>query len=160
VHDGSIFFLSANIEYGQADAVVRYDPESGSSRRVALPVARPDAHATVRGDVVYVLAATGALDAVDTRAGKRIWHLETSVNRGSELVADDGHVYFTAADGRLLAVDAGRGRLVGQTRARPGSNSDTVAGSLPEPVLAHHRIYATAPDGTVFAMDAREPSAW
>ncbi|MGC0338860.1 serine/threonine-protein kinase [Streptomyces sp. SLBN-8D4] len=160
VHDGSVFFLSANNEYGDTDAVVRYSPESGSSRRVALPVARPDAHAAVRGDVVYVLAATGSLDAVDTRVRKRVWHLETTVSRGSEPVADDGHVYFTAADGRLLAVDVFKGRLVGQTRARPGSNSGTVDGSLPEPVLAHHHVYATAPDGTVFAVDAREPASW
>jgi len=160
VHDGSVFFLSADTVYGDTDAVVRYSPESRSSRRVELPVARPDARATVRGDVVYVLAATGSLDAVDTRARKRLWHLETSVSRGSEPVADDGHVYFTAADGRLLAVDAGEGQLVGQTPARPGPNSGTVADALPKPVLADGHVYATAPDGTVFAVDAREPSDW
>ncbi|MFF4034647.1 serine/threonine-protein kinase [Streptomyces sviceus] len=159
-HGGSVFFLSTNNLYGDTDAVVRYTPGTGASRRVKLPVARPDAQATVRGNMVYVLAMSGSLDAVDTAAGKRLWNLETSVSRGSVPVADDRHVYFTTADGRLLAVDADKGRLVGQTPVRLGSNSGTVAGALPSPTAADGRIYATAPDGTVFAVDAREPSAW
>lgn len=159
-HDGSVFFLSTNRVYGDTDAVVRYTPASKSSRRVALPVARPDARATVRGNVVYVLAADGALDAVGVEARKRLWHLETSVSRGSAPVADGNHVYLTTADGRLLAVDAARGRLVGQTPARPGADSGQVVGTVPAPVLAQGHIYATAPDGTVFAVDARNPAAW
>ncbi|MFC8365458.1 serine/threonine-protein kinase [Streptomyces griseorubiginosus] len=160
VRDGSVFFLSTNEVYGDTDAVVRYTPATRSTRRVKLPVARPDAQATVHGNTVYVLATSGALDAVDMEAGKRLWNLETSVSRGSVPVADGRHVYFTTADGRLFAVEADDGRLVGQTPARLGSNSGTVAAALPRPVLAAHRIYATAPDGTVFAVDARDPSAW
>jgi outer membrane protein assembly factor BamB len=160
VHDGSVFFLSTNEVYGDTDAVVRYTPKTRSTRRVRLPVARPDAQATVHGTTVYVLATSGALDAVDTETGKRLWNLETSVSRGSVPVADGRHVYFTTADGRLLAVGADDGRLVGQTPARLGSNSGTVAASLPHPVLADHHVYATAPDGTVFAVDARRPQDW
>ena len=158
--DGSVFFLSTNRVYGDTDAVVRYTPASKSLRRVALPVARPDARATVRGNVVYVLGADGSLDAVDVEARKRLWHLETSVSRGSAPVADGNHVYLTTADGRLLAVDAAGGRLVGQTPARPGANSGQVVGTVPAPVLANGHVYATAPDGTVFAVDARNPAAW
>ncbi len=160
VQGGSVFFLSANKVYGDTDAVVRYTPASESSRRVALPAPRPDAQATVHGNIVYLLSATGSLDAVSLEARKRLWHLETSVSRGSVPVADSSHVYLTAADGRLLAVDADKGRLVGQTAARLGSNSGQVVGALPKPVLADHHVYATAPDGTVFAVDARNPSAW
>ncbi|MFC8436091.1 serine/threonine-protein kinase [Streptomyces sp. NPDC057253] len=160
VHDGSVFFLSTNEVYGDTDAVVRYTPATRSTRRVKLPVARSDAQATVHGNTVFVLATSGALDAVDTETGKRLWNLETSVSRGSVPVTDGRHVYFTTADGRLLAVEAANGRLVGQTPARLGSNSGTVAGALPHPVLADHHVYATAPDGTVFAVDARDPSAW
>ncbi|WP_020141104.1 serine/threonine-protein kinase [Streptomyces sp. 351MFTsu5.1] len=160
VHDGSVFFLSTNEVYGDTDAVVRYTPATRSTRRVKLPVARPDAQATVHGTTVYVLATSGALDAVDMEAGKRLWNLETSVSRGSVPVADGRRVYFTTADGRLFAVEADDGRLVGQTPARLGSNSGTVAAALPRPVLADHHIYATAPDGTVFAVDAGDPSAW
>ncbi|MGX1476545.1 UNVERIFIED_CONTAM: outer membrane protein assembly factor BamB [Streptomyces canus] len=160
VRDGSVFFLATDNLYGDTDAVVRYTPASRSSDRVKLPVARSDAQATVHGNVVYVLATNGSLDAVDTDAGKRLWTLETSVSRGSVPVADARHVYFTAADGRLLAVDAAEGRLVGQTPARLGSNSGIVAGALPKPVLAEGHVYATAPDGTVFAVDARKPSDW
>ncbi|MFI0540288.1 serine/threonine-protein kinase [Streptomyces sp. WSLK1-3] len=159
-HGGSVVLLSTDNLYGDTDAVVRYTPATGASRRVKLPVARADAQATVRGDMVFVLAMSGSLDAVDMTAGKRLWNLETSVSRGSVPVADDRHVYVTTADGRLLAVDADKGRLVGQTPARLGSNSGTVAGSLPRPTVADGRVYATAPDGTVFAVDAREPSRW
>ncbi|MGY6024009.1 serine/threonine-protein kinase [Streptomyces spinosirectus] len=159
-HTGSVYFLSANKVYADTDAVLRYTPASGASRRVALPVARPDAQATVRGNVVYVLAPDGSLDAVSLEARKRLWHFETSVSRSSAPVADSRSVYLSAGDGRLLAVDAAKGRLVGQTPARPGAGSGQVASSLPGPVLAHSHIYATAPDGTVFSVDARDPAAW
>jgi outer membrane protein assembly factor BamB len=158
--DGSVFFLAADAGNGDTDAVVRYTPESGTSSRVELPVARLDAHATVRGNVVHVLAASGTLDAVDLGAGKHLWSLETSVSRSSAPVADGDHVYVTAADGRLLAVDAREGKLLGQTRPRLGTNSDQVVAAVPPPVIAGTRIYATAPDGTVFAVNAGNPSAW
>ncbi|SOD84694.1 serine/threonine-protein kinase [Streptomyces sp. Ag109_G2-15] len=157
---GSVYFLSADPVYGDTDAVVRYTANSRTSRRVVLPTARQDAQATVHGGVVFLLGSTGALDAVDTGAGKRIWHLETSVSRGSALVAHDHYVYFSAADGRLLAVDARRGDLAGQTPPRLDAQPDGVASGLSAPVLTPARVYATAPDGTVFALDGRDPSAW
>ncbi|WP_411152721.1 serine/threonine-protein kinase [Streptomyces sp. A30] len=157
---GSVYLLSAAGAYGDTAAVVRYDPGSRASVRVTLPVPRQGVHAGVRGNVVHLLASGGSLEAVDTKTRKRPWHLETSVSRGSVPVADDKHVYVSAPDGRLLAVDADSGRLVGQTPPRLGTDSDRVAGTLPTPVLAHHHIYATAPDGTVFAVPAKDPSAW
>ncbi|MFL4906169.1 protein kinase domain-containing protein [Streptomyces sp. MMS24-I2-30] len=157
---GSLFLLSVDGVTGETDEVVRYTPGSGTTRRVPLPVPRLTPQATVRGDVVYLLSAGGALEAVDVDAGKRSWHLETSVSRGSEPVADDRHVYFSAADGRLLAVDARDGRLVGQTPPRLGTNSDEVPAVLPAPLLIDGHLYAGAPDGTVFALDARDPAAW
>ncbi|MEU9156558.1 serine/threonine-protein kinase [Streptomyces sp. NPDC048417] len=158
--DGAVFLLATDPVYGDTDAVVRYTPASRDTRRVKLPVPRGDAQAGVYDGVVYVLAATGALDAVDIDAGKRTWHLETSVSRGSAPVADDRHVYFTAADGRLLAVDARKGTLVGQTPARLGSNADQVTAVLPAPLVLGTHVYATAPDGTVFAVDAEDPAGW
>ncbi len=116
--------------------------------------------ATVRGNVVYVLATGGSLEAIDTDTHKRTWHLETSVSRGSVPVADARHVYVTAPDGRLLAVDADTGRLVGQTAARLGADSGQVVATLPEPVVANNRVYAAAPDGTVFSVNSRTPGAW
>ncbi|MHB9859948.1 serine/threonine-protein kinase [Streptomyces sp. YIM S03343] len=158
--DGSVDFLSLDTGFGYADAVVRYSPASGATHRVALPVVREDAQATVAGNVVYILAAAGSLEAVDLDSGKRRWHLETSVSRGSAPVVADGHVYVSAADGRLLAADAGSGKLVGQTPARLGADSGEVVAVLPHPVAAHGHIYGAAPDGTVFAVDGRDPSAW
>ncbi|MFF3336604.1 PQQ-binding-like beta-propeller repeat protein [Streptomyces sp. NPDC002888] len=157
---GSVFFLSVDNVYSRAQAVVRYTPATKASRRVKLPVPRQDAQVSVRGNVVHILAMGGSLEAVDVDAGKQLWHLETSVSRGSAPVADAAHVYVTAADGRLLAVDARTGRLVGQTPPRLGTDADWVAATLPVPVLAGGRVFASAPDGTVFGVDGRDPAGW
>ncbi|WP_210578009.1 serine/threonine-protein kinase [Streptomyces sp. GESEQ-4] len=157
---GSVFFVGADAVYGDAKAVVRYTPDSGAVRRVALPVPLEQAHGTVRGNLVYLMGSGGSLVAVDIEARKQRWSLETSVSRASAPVTDGRHVYVTAPDGRLLAVDAREGRLLGQTAARLGANSDQVMAALPEPVIAGGHIYAAAPDGTVFALDARDPSTW
>ncbi|MEU6668555.1 serine/threonine-protein kinase [Streptomyces sp. NPDC046727] len=157
--DGSVFFLAVDSGYG-AREIVRYTPGTGATRRVALPAVLDGAHATVRGNVVYVLATGGSLDAVDVASGRRLWHLETSVSRGSLPVAQGERVYFTASDGRLLAVDARKGRLIGQTPARLGANSAQVMSTPPAPVPVGDRVYAGAPDGTVFTVDGRNPAAW
>jgi outer membrane protein assembly factor BamB len=157
---GAVYFTAVDPVYGDTDAVVRYDPASRAVDRVALPVPRQDTQAAVHGDVVYVLAAGGSLEAFDLARGKRLWHLETSVSRGSAPVADGRQVYFTAADGRLIAVDGRRGRHVGQTPARLGTDSGKVSGVVPAPVLVGTRVYAAAPDGTVFGVDGRDPGAW
>ncbi|MER6540307.1 serine/threonine-protein kinase [Streptomyces sp900105755] len=158
--DGTVFMLSADPVYGDAVAVVRYTPMSGDTRRVKLPVPREDAQAGVHGGMVYVLAATGSLDAVDMTAGRRTWHAETSVSRGSVPVADGRHVYFSAADGRLMAVDARSGTAAGQTSARFGTGSGGVTTSVPAPLLLDSHVCAAAPDGTVFAVDAGDPGDW
>ncbi|MEU5042792.1 serine/threonine-protein kinase [Streptomyces griseorubiginosus] len=157
---GSLFFLSVDQVYDFAKAVIRYTPGKDATHKVALPVPRLGAQATVHDGVVYVLAGGGALEAIDVDAGRRLWHLETSVSRGSVPVSDGRHVFVAASDGRLLAVDARKGTLVGQTPARLGANSTDVIAVQPRPVLANHHIYATAPDGSVFAVDAGDPSAW
>ncbi|MGW4912276.1 outer membrane protein assembly factor BamB family protein [Streptomyces sp. NPDC004270] len=157
---GSLFLLSAKTSSGATNAVVRYKPDAKAARRVRLPVPRLAPGAAVRGDVVYLLSAGGSLEAVDLESGKRLWSLQTSVSRGSAPVADDRHVYFTAADGRLLAVDARKGNLVGQTPARLGTDGDQVTAALPAPLILDTHVYATAPDGTVFAVDAEDPAGW
>jgi outer membrane protein assembly factor BamB len=158
--DGSAFFLSVDQVYDYARAVVRYTPASGATRTAKLSVPRQGAQATVQGGVAYVLATGGAMEAIDVDRGRQLWHLETSVSRGSVPVTDGSHVFLTASDGRLLAVDTHKGTLTGQTAVRLGADASDVIATLPRPVLADHHIYATAPDGTVFALDAREPSAW
>jgi outer membrane protein assembly factor BamB len=157
---GSVFFLAVDRVYRDTQAVVRYTPRTKSTHRVALSVPRQSARATLHGDVVYLLAGGGSLEAVDMVTGKQLWNIETSVTRGSTPVADGGHVYVSAADGRLLAVDARKGTLTGQTAARLGKNANRVVAALPEPVLADGHVYAAAPDGTVFAVDANDPSDW
>jgi serine/threonine protein kinase len=158
-NDGAVFFMSVD-GYSETDALVRYDPRSGTARRVKLGTALPQARATVHGDVVYLLATGGGLVAVDMEARLQKWRLETSVSQGSSPVADDRHVYFTGADGRLLAVDARKGKLAGQTRTRLGADSDRVVVALPAPLAVNGRIYTSAPDGTVFGMPGADPSGW
>ncbi|MFF4356224.1 serine/threonine-protein kinase [Streptomyces sp. NPDC001604] len=157
---GFVFFTAVDGVYGDTQAVVRYDPRSGSARRAALSLPLTSARAGVREGVVQLLATGGSLEAVDTGTGKQLWTIETSVSRGSAPVSDGRHVYVSAADGRLLAVDARKGILEGQTPARLGRNQDQVMDTIPAPVLADGHVYATAPDGTVFAVDARKPSDW
>lgn len=113
----------------------------------------------VHGESVYLLAEGGALQAV----GVRKWDTETSVSRGSAPVVSGGTLYFTAADGRLLAVDTHSGGLLGQTPPRlDGRRHNGYLQMLPAPRVdaSRGRIYAAAPDGTVFATATRNPAAW
>lgn len=158
--DGSVLLLPVDGIYSDTRAVIRYSPTEGTSQRVSLSRAMQQAHGTVRGNVVYVVSDGGSLVAVDMKARKQLWSLETSVIRTSSPVVDERHVYVSAPDGRLLAVDARTGKLLGQTPPRLGSDSDRLAANLPEPVLAGGRVYSAAPDGTVFGVDARDPSQW
>ncbi|MHC5908696.1 outer membrane protein assembly factor BamB family protein, partial [Streptomyces sp. S6] len=153
-----LVFIKGGGDYGETDAVVRYSPATGNSLKVPLTVALSQARATVVGDKVYLLGYDGALAAVDLGAGTQVWSLQTSVSRGSDLAADGTRVYFSGADGRLLTVDARAGRLLGQTTLRIGSRSDEVAASLPAPQLVDGRVYAGAPDGTVFAVTENDRS--
>ncbi|MFI1728528.1 PQQ-binding-like beta-propeller repeat protein, partial [Streptomyces acidicola] len=158
--DGRVYFLAVDSVYQDTNAVVRYDPETGKSLRVRLPVQSQQAAATVRGDTVFLVGLGGSLVAVDMGARKQQWSLETSVSRGSVPVADGERVYFMAPDGRLLAVDADTGKLLGQTSPRLGEHSDRVSAALPGPVVAGDLVCSGAPDGTVFAVDRGDPSGW
>lgn len=156
----SVFFAALDTVYGDTVAVVDYDPATGASRKVEVTVPLQRAHGVVRGNTVYLLAGGGALIAVDLKAGKQLWRLETSVTLGSAPAVDGRYVYFTAGDGRLLAVNARTGKLAGQTSPRLGPASDTIAASLPTPVATGGRVYASAPDGFVFVVDAANPAGW
>ncbi|MFF3612843.1 PQQ-binding-like beta-propeller repeat protein [Streptomyces sp. NPDC002580] len=157
--DGTMWFTSSDA-YAATDAVVRYDVADRTVRRTALRFPLPGAQAAVHGDTAYLLADGGALVAVDTRTSTQKWRVETSVSWASAPVVAGGRLYLSAADGRLLAVDADRGTLLGQTRARLGDKRGSLADVLPAPLVAHGKIYATAPDGSLFAVDAKDPSAW
>ncbi|MFD9098794.1 serine/threonine-protein kinase [Streptomyces collinus] len=157
---GALILLSDDTTEGATDAVVRYAPSTRTTHRMTLPLALVTPQAAVRGRVVYLLAAGGTLEAVDLGTGKRLWHLETAVSRGSAPAVADEHVYFSTPDGRLLAVGARDGRLLGQTSPRLGTEAGQVAGTLPTPLLIGGHVYATAPDGSVFARDGRDPASW
>ncbi|MEN8655006.1 PQQ-binding-like beta-propeller repeat protein [Streptomyces sp. 21So2-11] len=165
---GALFLLAYDTD-SLTNAVVRLDTAPGAaaraSRRVPLVTPVDQAQAAVHGDTVYVFGAGGSLLAVDTRRtgsaqDAQRWRLETSVSRASQPVAAQGRVYLAAADGRLLAVDAADGALLGQSEPRMDGGRQTFTPTLPAPVAVGDRVFATAPDGSVFAVDARNPAGW
>jgi serine/threonine protein kinase/outer membrane protein assembly factor BamB len=156
---GALYLTSAN-KQSRTDAVVRYDPAHSRTLRVPLPLPLEATEGTVHGTRVYLLGFGGALVAVDTAKRAQLWRTETSVTKASRPVVSGGRLYFTAADGRLLEVDADSGVPAGQTRARIGKDPSRYVQSVPAPLAVNGRVYATAPDGTVFAVDAKDPSRW
>ncbi|MCM2393792.1 protein kinase domain-containing protein [Streptomyces albipurpureus] len=158
---GALYLLSMNAD-DSTDAVVRLGTEAGaqSVRRVDLDVPIDQAQAMVVGDVAYLSSAGGALLAVAMKGGGLLWRLETLVTHLSRPAADANTVYVTAADGRLLAVDAVRGQLIGQTKPRMADGRHTFSSVLHAPVITRGRVLGTAPDGSVFAVDATSPGRW
>ncbi|MFF0062831.1 PQQ-binding-like beta-propeller repeat protein [Streptomyces sp. NPDC005279] len=163
---GALYLLSADTD-GFTDAVVRLDTagKTGTVRRIPLSVPVDQAQAAVAGDTVYLSGSGGSLLAVDTRAATatkaaQLWRLETSFTHLSRPAADGRAVYVTAGDGRLLAVDATRGVLLGQSKPRMDDGRYTFPSVLPTPVVTDGRVVAGAPDGSVFALDARDPAQW
>jgi outer membrane protein assembly factor BamB len=159
VSGGALFLLSRDSD-DATDAVVRVDIATHAVRRVPLPSPVEQTQATVAGDTVYLIAYTGSLLAVDTRRATQLWRLETSVTRSSPPVVAGDRVYLSAGDGRLLAVDAAHGVLLGQTKLRMRSGAATLSSLLPAPLAAPGEVIASAPDGSVFAVDSRDPSRW
>ncbi|MBT2443471.1 PQQ-binding-like beta-propeller repeat protein [Streptomyces sp. ISL-36] len=169
--DGVLFLRSSNAD-SQTDAVVRYDPSDRSVRRIPLPYRLDGPKIAVWGTAVYLLDASGRLTALDTAApsGRVLWELETAAGNVSAPVLGPGdRLYLSAADGRLLAVDTVRGALLGQTDPRLGDGRLGYATTVPAPVVAgagdrpDHvwgRVFGTAPDGSVFAVDGRDPGRW
>ncbi|MGP4003294.1 protein kinase domain-containing protein [Streptomyces sp. 8N706] len=161
--DGALLLTSTDREQ-RTDALVRYDPERRRERRIPLAFPLPSATAAVHGDTVHLLAYGGTLTAVDSRRAEgrsaELWRMETSVSNASPLTVTDDRLYFTAADGRLLAVDSRRGVLIGQTRPRMNPANRGYTADIPAPVAVGGRVFAGAPDGTLFGVEAGDPSRW
>ncbi|MFG2330272.1 PQQ-binding-like beta-propeller repeat protein [Streptomyces sp. NPDC048604] len=158
---GGALFLTARGLDGLTEAVVRHDPATGAAEHVPLPFRLEEPQAVVAGDVVHLLTRAGILVAVDTVGGRTLWQLETAAGRVSApVLGDGGRLYFSTADGRLLAVDTARGVLLGQTEPRLRGGRLGHAASVPAPVVVGPRVVGTAPDGSVFAVDGADPAAW
>lgn len=158
VAQGGLYLLAGDLQ-GMSVAVVRVDLATRAVRRTPLAVAQLQAEATVGPDgVVYLIGVSGALTAIDGE--REAWRLETAVAAASRPVVDGGRLFFMAADGRLIAVDARAGRPAGQTDPRMGTGRGTFTATVPPPVVADGRVYGSAPDGTVFSVAAADPSAW
>ncbi|WP_370413424.1 protein kinase [Streptomyces fradiae] len=162
---GGALVLAALNRDGMAEALVRYGLADGSVHRSVLPDLVDGPSLAAHGDVVLLLSPSGRLGAVDISGprGRLLWDLETATAHLSAPVLDaaGARLYLSAPDGRLLAVDAHRGTILGQTtpRLHDGRPSSPTS-AVPAPSLAPDRVYGTAPDGSVFAVDAGDPAGW
>lgn len=161
--DGALLLTSMN-EQAQTTGLVRYDPALRRATRIALPFRMNAPETVVDGHTALLLERGGTLLALDVRPGAgraERWRLATAVGAtSSPVLGTGGRLYFSAADGRLLAVDTERGRLLGQTRPRLKEGKLSHASSLPAPVVMGRSVIGTAPDGSVFAVDADDPARW
>ncbi|MFE2325059.1 PQQ-binding-like beta-propeller repeat protein [Streptomyces sp. NPDC059385] len=158
VSRGTLHLLLHDSTGSRTRGVLRMDLRTRSVHETPLLANVLQAQGSVDADgVVYLSGAAGAL--VSVGPDKEQWRLETGVAVASRPVPDGGRLYMTAVDGRLLAVDAAAGVLVGQTKARMGDGHSFTA-TIPAPVVADGRVYGSAPDGTVFAVDAANPAGW
>lgn len=163
--EGGALFLTSLDQDSTTDALVRYDPASGDVRRIPLPYDMTGVQVAVRDDTAYLLARGGSLLALDTtRTGGSTeprWELETDVARSSAPVVTAGdRLYFSAADGQLITVDTAKGTLIGRTKPRLLSGKLSYMSTLPAPATGPGRVYAGAPDGSVFAVDSANPDTW
>ncbi|MFD7326921.1 protein kinase [Streptomyces sp. NPDC059875] len=162
--DDGALLLAAKGRDSRTETLVRHEPAQGATRRLPLPYPLDDPKIAVRGDTVFLLDTAGRLTALDTAAGptgRVLWELETAAgNVSAPVLGPDGRLYLSVADGRLLAVDAERGALLGQTRPRLRDGRLGYATTVPAPVVAGDRVFGTAPDGSVFAVDGRDPGSW
>ncbi|WP_405713882.1 MULTISPECIES: serine/threonine-protein kinase [unclassified Streptomyces] len=162
--DGALVMTSMNGD-AQTVGLVRYEPGARDVVRLALPFRMNEPEVVLGGDTAYLLAHGGTLVAVDTRpaeGGRTVrWQLETGAGRTSAPVLAAGdRLYFSTADGRLLAVDTEHGKLLGQTGPRLRNGRLTYSSELPAPVAAGRTVFGTAPDGSVFAVDGQDPARW
>ncbi|MFC5173470.1 protein kinase domain-containing protein [Streptomyces mutomycini] len=161
--DGALLLTAMN-EKAQTTELVSYDPQTRSATRVSLPFRMNAPETLVDGDTALLLERGGTLLALDLRPGTgraERWRLETAVGMTSApVLGAGGRLYFSAADGRLLAVDTERGTLLGQTRPRLRDGKLSHASSLPAPVVLGRSVIGTAPDGSAFAVDADGPARW
>ncbi|MEU8707372.1 serine/threonine-protein kinase [Streptomyces sp. NPDC048565] len=161
--DGALLLTSMN-DRAQTTGLVRYDPVLRSTARIALPFRMDSPEIVVDAGTALLLERGGTLLALDVRPGAaraERWRLETAVSTTSApVVGAGGRLYFSAADGRLLAVDTEHGTLIGQTRPRLKAGKLSHASSLPSPVVLGRSVVGTAPDGSVFAVDADDPAHW
>lgn len=163
--DGTLV-LASLYQSSLVESLVLLGPGGGDDapvRTVSLPYRVDLRGIAVRGAVVHLLDAEGHLTAFDTAApkGRVLWDLETAAGNVSAPVLGDGdRLYFSAGDGRLIAVDTARGAVIGQTRPRLRNGRLGYASLVPAPLVAGDRVFGTAPDGSVFAVDARDPASW
>lgn len=159
---GGVLHLLSTDRDQYTDAVVRLDVRNRTVRRLPLDAPVMQGQASVSGRTVLVSGSgTGSVVALDAESGEQRWRRETMASQLSRPVAAGNAVYVAAGDGRLLALDARSGKVTGQTRPRMDDGAHTYAPRLAAPVvMAGGRVFGTAPDGSVFGLDAGRAARW
>ena len=123
---------SGEQHYSAADAispatVTRLKP----AWSINLDVPRSNAEPIEVDGVVYVAAALSIVQAFDARSGRRLWRYDPEVGKVSGLklrtswgirglASADGRLFVGTQDGRLIALDAKRGRLLWSVQTTEG----------------------------------------
>ncbi|MEM8564783.1 MAG: PQQ-binding-like beta-propeller repeat protein, partial [Pseudomonadota bacterium] len=86
----------------------------------------------IEGDVIYIAAADGEVEAFDKREGDRLWDIELEVPLSGGVGVYRDALFLGSSDGFVLKVDAGTGELLWQTSVNgevmsvPQSNGQVV----------------------------------
>ncbi|WNE97795.1 serine/threonine-protein kinase [Streptomyces luomodiensis] len=132
-------------------ALVRVDPGTGETTRIALRRAVRGTPTLLNG-VVYFVRASGTVTAVSADSGRELWQRATDTESLSAPVLSRryGRLYFSNRFGRLLALNADDGTEAWHTAAldNPGTSAQ---GTEPKVMLVKDAIVATAGD-TAFSV--------
>ena len=108
--------------------------------------------AVVNG-VIYNADAEGKVFAHSLEKGKRLWKVNTGLDIGGAIAANDTHVFFGTYDGEVVSLDASNGEQVWKAQV----SSEVVA----PPAASDDYVVAQAIDGRVFALSTEDGTvAW
>jgi outer membrane protein assembly factor BamB len=95
------------------------------------------------------LRGANDLRLIDLKSGKVLWK-NTEIEKGTGLLADDGHALLLTSKGELVLAKIGADRLDIQQRAQILGGKCWV-----QPVLSHRRLLCKNNDGSVVCLDLK-----
>lgn len=99
-------------------------------------------------DVIYSADADGKVFANSLEKGRRLWRVNTKLDIGGAISANDSHVFFGTYDGEVVALDSSNGQQLWKTQV----SSEVVA----PPAVSDDIVVAQAIDGRVFALSVTD----
>lgn len=99
----------------------------------------------VTKDVVYVATETHGLEAFERSNFRKKWEFNIKNGISSEVLLDNGVLYFGANDGNFYAVEGEFGKVIWKY--------ETKAPVYARATLANHRVYFESSDDVVYCLD-------